>query len=212
VVVGRVVSLLVHAHDERAVSTGGRSRDEDLLSAGVDVLLGEVGLGEEAGRLDDDVDTQLAPGKVGRVPLGERLDLLAVDRDAVVIEADVGIQDAAHGVVLQQVRKRLVVSEVVDRDDLEVCSLRESCAEVVASDTAEAVDTDLYRHSGLLFLVRLCALSVENSWTTASRRADVRRDARLDYDSTSRPFVCLRATSRRCATFSQLAMFHTALT
>ena len=32
------------------------------------------------------------------------------------------------------------------------------------------------------------------------------------YDSTSRPFVCLRATSSRWATFSQFAMFHAAFT
>jgi len=123
--------------------------EEDLLRAGLDVLLGELGLGEEAGRLDDDVDTQLAPREVGGVALREGLDRLAVDGDAVVVVADLGVEDAADRVVLQQVRQSLVVGEVVDRDDLKVCSLRESRAEVVASDAAEAVDTDLDRHSGL---------------------------------------------------------------
>ena len=36
--------------------------------------LGLVGVGEEAGRLDDDVDAEVAPRQLGRVALGERLD------------------------------------------------------------------------------------------------------------------------------------------
>ena len=54
--------------------------------------------------------------------------------------------DAADGVVLEQVRERLVVGEVVHRHDVEVRALRESRAEVVASDAAEAVDSDLDSH------------------------------------------------------------------
>ena len=60
-----------------------------------------------------------------------------------------GVEDAADGVVLQQVGEGLVVGEVVHRDDLEVRALRESRAEVVASDAAEAVDSDLDRHGSV---------------------------------------------------------------
>ncbi|GAA1514064.1 hypothetical protein GCM10009761_15070 [Agromyces terreus] len=108
------------------------------------------GLGEEAGRLDHDVDAELAPGEVGGVALREGLDRGAVDDDVVVVVVDGRVEAARDGVVLEQVRERLVVGEVVDRDDLEVCTLGECGAEVVAADAAEAVDADLYRHGCLL--------------------------------------------------------------
>jgi hypothetical protein len=44
------------------------------------------------------------------------------------------------------VREGLVVSEVVDCDDVEVRALCESRTKEVTSDAAEAVDTDLDRH------------------------------------------------------------------
>ena len=65
-VVRRVVGLFVHAHDERAVDVRSRSGDDDLLGATGDVLASICGLGEATGRLDDDVDAQVAPREVGR--------------------------------------------------------------------------------------------------------------------------------------------------
>ena len=108
------------------------------------------GLGEEAGRLDDDVDAELAPGQVRGVALGERLDGLAVDDDVVVVVVDGRVEATGDRVVLEQVGERLVVGEVVHRDDLEVGALGEGGAEVVAADAAEAVDADLYGHRCLL--------------------------------------------------------------
>jgi glyceraldehyde-3-phosphate dehydrogenase/erythrose-4-phosphate dehydrogenase len=49
-------------------------------------------------------------------------------------------------VVLEQVRERLVVREVVHSDDLKVAALGEGGTEVVATDPAEAVDADLDGH------------------------------------------------------------------
>jgi hypothetical protein len=97
-------------------------------------------------RLDDDVDAQLAPAEVGGVALGEDLDRLAVDDDVVAIELHGGVETARDGVVLEQVRKRLVVGEVVHRDDLKVAALREGRTQVVATNATEPVDSDLYGH------------------------------------------------------------------
>ena len=80
---------LVHAHDDRRVVAGGGSGDEHLLGAAGDVLLGVLGLGEASGRLDDDVDAELAPGKVRGVALFEDLDGLAADGDRVAVVRDV---------------------------------------------------------------------------------------------------------------------------
>ena len=61
VVLGGVVQVVVDAHHDRDVLVLGRRRDDDLLGAVVDVHLGLGGVGEEAGRLDDDVHAEVGP-------------------------------------------------------------------------------------------------------------------------------------------------------
>ncbi len=51
-----------------------------FLTRVVQVRLGLVGVGEEAGALDDDLRADIAPGNLRRVALLEDLDALAVDR------------------------------------------------------------------------------------------------------------------------------------
>src|SRR6478609_1310578 len=150
VVRGRVVLVRVHADDERRVLVLRRGGDDDLLRAAVDVGLGLRRVGEEAGRLDDDVGAQLAPGEVRGVALGERTDLLAVDDDVLVVEVHAQRETAEDRVVLEQVRERLVVREVVDAHDLDVSARRHDGAVEVPSDTTEAVDTDADGHNALL--------------------------------------------------------------
>ena len=53
-----------------------------------------LAVGEEAGGLDDDVDAEVAPRQRLRVALGEHLELVAVDRDAVVGDRDVVVEPA----------------------------------------------------------------------------------------------------------------------
>ena len=60
----------------------GRRRDDDFLrAAAVDVRARFGGVGEEAGRFDDDVDAEVLPRQLARVALGQHLDRAAVDRD-----------------------------------------------------------------------------------------------------------------------------------
>ena len=49
---------------------------------------GLVGVGEDAGRLEDDVDAEIAPRQRGRVLLGQDPDLAAVDDDRAVARLD----------------------------------------------------------------------------------------------------------------------------
>ena len=56
-----VVLVVVDAEHERDVRVGRGRRDDDLLRAGVEVLLGRGPVGEEAGRLEHDVDAEVAP-------------------------------------------------------------------------------------------------------------------------------------------------------
>ena len=59
---------------------------------------------------------------------------------------DVLREPAEDRVVLQQVGEGLVVGQVVDADDLDVGARRESGAEEVAADAAEAVDANADGH------------------------------------------------------------------
>ena len=112
--------LVVDAHHDGDVLVLGRRRDDDLLGAAVDVRPGLGGVGEEAGRLDDDVGAEVAPGQLGRVALGEDLDVLP----STVISSSSAVtsqrQPAQDGVVLEQVGQGRVVGQVVDGDDLDV--------------------------------------------------------------------------------------------
>lgn len=118
-------------------------------------VLGGVGLlGEDAGRLDDDVGAQLAPGQVRGVTLGKGLEGVAVDGDGVVGVGDLGLEAAQNGVVLEQVHQSGVVSQVVDTDDLDVRSLLKERPEVVAANAAKTVDAYADRHEPISSLVR----------------------------------------------------------
>jgi hypothetical protein len=150
VVLRRVVVAVVDAHDDREVLVLRRGGDDDLLRATVDVRLGLGRVREVTGRLDDDVGAELAPRQRGGVTLGQSLEALAADGDRGLVERDVLAEPAQDRVVLQQVRERLVVRQVVDTDDLDVSVRGQQGAEVVAADAAEAVDAYPYCHRGAL--------------------------------------------------------------
>ena len=97
-----VERVVVDADHEGGVGAGGRGRDDHEGRAGVEVGGRLVAVGEEAGRLDDDVDAEVAPRQLRRVALGEDLERVAVDRDAVVGRLDVVVEPAEHRVVLSR--------------------------------------------------------------------------------------------------------------
>ena len=56
--------------------------------------------------LDDDVNAELSPWELERVPAGDDSDGLAVDADGRVVEdLDVSLEGAEHRVVLEKVRR-----------------------------------------------------------------------------------------------------------
>src|SRR5262249_6737230 len=87
-----------------------------------------------------DLDAEFRPREVGRVALGDELDLVPVDGDRVVTRLDRYVEIAEHRVVLEQMRHRLRVADVVRGHDLEVAALLELGAQEVPADAAEAVD------------------------------------------------------------------------
>jgi hypothetical protein len=137
----RVVHLVVDPEHERHVRLRRRRRDHDFLRSGFDVLLRAFTVGEEARRLEHDVDRELVPGQRGRIALREELELEVPGPERVVAEGDVFAERPEGRVVAQQVRHGLRVPEVVRRDDLEVAAAPEVGAKEVAPDAAEPVDT-----------------------------------------------------------------------
>src|SRR5690606_23963414 len=99
--------------------------------------------------LHDDVDAEVAPGEVRRVPLGEDAEPVALNDEVVVLGPDVAGEAAVDGVILEQVRQRGRVREVVDGDDVEVAGAAlQDGAEDEAADAPEPVDPDLDSHAG----------------------------------------------------------------
>ena len=131
--------------DDRDVRALRRRRDDHLLRARGEVLGGAVAAGEDAGRLEHDVDAEVLPRQLRRILDRQHLELVAVDGDSFAAGLDVGVQVAEHRVVLEQMRERGGVGEIVDRDEIDVLGAQRR-AHDVAPDAAEPVDPDLHCH------------------------------------------------------------------
>ncbi len=138
-----VVAIVVHAEGERDVGVGRGRRDHDLLRAGVEVLLGALAVGEEAGRLDARRRRRGSPtaSSAGSRSTSSLISLPGRVQHA-VLDGDLALERPERRVELEQVRHRLRVAEIVGGDDLEVGVARQRRAEEVAPDAAEAVDAN----------------------------------------------------------------------
>ncbi len=146
---GVVGSLEVDPERDRHVRVARRRGDDHLPGPALQVDRGVGAVGEAARGLDHHVHAQLLPRQLRGVGLGEHLQLVAVHLDRPIerphIAARVGAVDR---VVLQQVRERTRVGEVVDGDPLDGVSIRARArrAQHIAADAAKSVDSDTYGH------------------------------------------------------------------
>ena len=148
VVFGRIVLVAVDAHDNGDVFVGGGCRDDDFFRAGVAMFLGVGRLRETARRFQHDVNFQVGPWQFGRIFFGENFDTIAVDRDAVRIMRYVALEDAVHGIVLEEMRECVGIREVVDRHEVEIgAALQFRGAQNLAPDAAEAVNANTKCHA-----------------------------------------------------------------
>ena len=145
-----VVALVVDAEHDRVVGIGGGSGDDHLARTRVEVLLRSLTGREEPGRLEDDIDAELTPRQCCRIALREHLHLLAAGVDNAVPERHLSRERAEHRVVLEEMRHRRGVAEVVDRDDLDVGPELLLGPEEIPPDASETVDADANRHDSSL--------------------------------------------------------------
>ncbi len=87
VVLGGVVLVFVHAHDDGDVFVLGGSGDDDFLEARRQVImaLSFFGFGEEAGGFDDVVDAHRRPREFGWGLGGDDFDLVPVDDEDIIV-------------------------------------------------------------------------------------------------------------------------------
>src|SRR6266478_4705576 len=104
-----------------------------------------MGVGKTPGRLDYDLRPHRFPGQLGGILLGENLDGLGIDRNAVGARGNLMRKVAKDRVVLEQVGQRFGIGEIVDSYELEIRIMKRR-PQHVAADTPEAVDTDFNGH------------------------------------------------------------------
>jgi hypothetical protein len=109
------------------------------------VLFGVPAVGEAARGLDDDLGADRLPGDQRRVFLGEDDELVFADLDALLGRGNLLFEVAEDRVVLQQVRERLGVRDVVDGHEVYV-GVAHARAEHVAPDAPEPINSNFYRH------------------------------------------------------------------
>ncbi len=144
-VLRRVEAVLVHAQHDRDVLVAGWRGDDDFLGPSLDVGFGFGSVGEETRRFDE--GAHLLPRDVGRITFGGDLNLAAVDDERLFAGFDVARIDAVVAVVLEEMRVRRGVEQVVDGHHLDIVRVAfEKRFEGLATDAAEAIDAYAYCH------------------------------------------------------------------
>ncbi len=149
-VVGRVELFLVHADDQRRIRVPRGSGDDHPGGTGLEVggRLGPTGV--PPGRLDDDVDAQLAPRKGFGFGLGQQGDPAGAHDHRVAFDGNRLRIASVHGVTGQEPGQRLGRAQVVDGHDLEIVGGAQRGPQERSPRPAETVDCHSYRHRAFL--------------------------------------------------------------
>ena len=145
-----VVEVIVDAEHEGGI-TSCRRGDENLLGASCAVHTSCLFRVEDAGRFDDDVDVEFGPRKFRWVALGEEQDAVVVDAQLLVVRGNFPFESAVDAVMTKQRFHRLDVAKVVDCNEVDIGASGLCGTEIVAADTAKAVDCYADGHGGNAF-------------------------------------------------------------
>ena len=138
-------------HEGRRGVVLGRSRQDDLLGAALEVAGSLLGGVVGAGGLDDVLCAAVRPVDHRRVGLAVDLDLTPVDDQVAAGVLHSAGEIAEYGIVLQQIHHVVhICLAQVDAAYLEALRIVRQYAQHHPSDTAKAVDTDLNCHVSVL--------------------------------------------------------------
>ncbi|MNS83674.1 hypothetical protein D3C72_1174700 [compost metagenome] len=145
-------NVVVHPVNDGGVGAFGRGRDDHFARAGRNMRGGLGPVGEQTGAFEHHINLFRGPGQVGRVADGTDRNAVAVDRQALLVVLDIGIECAVNGVVLEQMSIDRAVAQVVDGDDLQILTvaLGIECAQDITADAAKTIDCDSKSHSAAL--------------------------------------------------------------
>ncbi len=142
-----VVLLVIHPVDNGDVLLLARSRDYDLLRAGLQVVRGGVAVGEPSRGLEHHVHSQVLPRQLRRILLRQHLHFVAIDDDGALGGLDIAIEAAMHRIVFQQVRQGLRIGEVVHCHEVQLSPTQLLCRpDHVSTDAPEPIDSNPYCH------------------------------------------------------------------
>ena len=104
-VLGRIEFVVVHAHQIggdffRILGGGG---NDDALAAGFQMIFSAGVIGEQAGRFDDVIRSQLGPRQLGRVLDRDGRHEFSIDDDAIAPGLDRALVFAMRRVVLEEI-------------------------------------------------------------------------------------------------------------
>ena len=141
VVLGRVVLLVVHAHDDGDVFVLGGGGDDDLFCAVFNMHGRLGGRAEDARAFHHDVNIMRAPGKLLGVALCKAVDVPVAYCGVLTVDLGVKVGTSIDGIVFQQVEIGFRVKQVVDGNHFHFVAVAlVQGAENLPPNTAKAVD------------------------------------------------------------------------
>ncbi len=145
IVLGRIVCPVVDSQHDGDIFVRGRSGDDDLLHAAANVLAGFLGIRESSRGFDHDLRAHRVPVELRGILLGKDFNALAAYMNDIAFGPDLFRQSAQHGVVLEQMRQRLGIRQIVDGHEFDVVAMQ-GRPDHVPADAAETVDAYFYSH------------------------------------------------------------------
>lgn len=147
---GSIVGRVIHAITQGDICAFGWGRDKNFFCPAGEMHGSFITIGKQTAAFEHDVNIERFPGQLPRVTFLQNLDAFAVDDKGVFFRFHFSVESSVNGIVLQQMRQRFCIGDVVDRDKIK-SGFFEARPQRVAPDTAKAVDAYSYRHSFLTY-------------------------------------------------------------
>src|SRR5712692_463406 len=143
---GRIVLGFVDAKHDCDVFVFRRSRDDYFPDGAPEMFLCILSFREPARRFDHDLRAHRLPRNRRRVALREYPEFFALNLDSVFRRRNIMMKIAQHRIVFQEVRQRLCISDVVDRDEIDIL-VTERRTKNIAPNATEPVDPHFNCHA-----------------------------------------------------------------